>query len=336
MAKIVLGMGTSHSPMLSTPPEKWGERVNADRHNRELAFRGEIYDFDKLTELRRGEGLEAEISPDKWQARFDACQSGLKVLVDRFAEAAPDAVVIIGNDQRELFVEENMSAFTVFWGPTIENRPRTPEQTANLPPGIAIAERGHAPPHEIVHPGLPELGRHIIESLIADGFDAGQSNRLPKGTGYVNGVSHAFGFIYRRIMNDALIPSVPIIQNTFYPPNQIPAARCRQLGRALKRAIEGWESDSTVAVIGSGGLSHFVIDEELDRRVLDAMQAGDVDSLTSVPENLFESGTSEIKNWITHAALMAECGLKMTLVDYVPCYRSEAGTGNAMAFAYWS
>ena len=25
----------------------------------------------------------------------------------------------------------------------------------------------------------------------------------------------------------------------------------------------------------------------------------------------------------------------MKLIDYVPCYRSEAGTGNAMAFAYW-
>jgi hypothetical protein len=24
------------------------------------------------------------------------------------------------------------------------------------------------------------------------------------------------------------------------------------------------------------------------------------------------------------------------LLDYVPCYRSEAGTGNAMAFATWS
>jgi len=25
----------------------------------------------------------------------------------------------------------------------------------------------------------------------------------------------------------------------------------------------------------------------------------------------------------------------MTLIDYVPCYRSPAGTGCAMAFAYW-
>ena len=30
-----------------------------------------------------------------------------------------------------------------------------------------------------------------------------------------------------------------------------------------------------------------------------------------------------------------DLGRDMTLVDYVPCYRSEAGTGNAMGFAYW-
>ena len=27
--------------------------------------------------------------------------------------------------------------------------------------------------------------------------------------------------------------------------------------------------------------------------------------------------------------------LKFELVDYVPCYRSTAGTGNAMAFGLW-
>jgi OH-DDVA oxygenase len=26
---------------------------------------------------------------------------------------------------------------------------------------------------------------------------------------------------------------------------------------------------------------------------------------------------------------------RMHLVDYVPCYRTEAGTGQGMAFAYW-
>ena len=33
MAKNVLGIATSHGPLLSTPPEQWGERVKADRAN---------------------------------------------------------------------------------------------------------------------------------------------------------------------------------------------------------------------------------------------------------------------------------------------------------------
>ena len=32
---------------------------------------------------------------------------------------------------------------------------------------------------------------------------------------------------------------------------------------------------------------------------------------------------------------MREAGFPMKLVDYAPCYRSPAGTGNAMAFMYW-
>jgi len=34
-------------------------------------------------------------------------------------------------------------------------------------------------------------------------------------------------------------------------------------------------------------------------------------------------------------AAMNTAGLKYHQIDYVPCYRSEAGTGNAMCFAYW-
>jgi 3-O-methylgallate 3,4-dioxygenase len=69
--------------------------------------------------------------------------------------------------------------------------------------------------------------------------------------------------------------------------------------------------------------------------VLEALQKADAARLAGLPENLFQSGTSEIKNWITVAGAMAEAGLEMKLVDYVPCYRSEAGTGSAMGFAHW-
>jgi hypothetical protein len=87
--------------------------------------------------------------------------------------------------------------------------------------------------------------------------------------------------------------------------------------------------------MASGGLTHFVIDETLDRQILDAMQKGDEGALEAIPENLFKVGTAETKNWFPVIAAVNKAGLRYNLVDYVPCYRSEAGTGNAMAFVYW-
>jgi OH-DDVA oxygenase len=42
-----------------------------------------------------------------------------------------------------------------------------------------------------------------------------------------------------------------------------------------------------------------------------------------------------MRNWITVAGAMHDTNMSMKLLDYVPCYRSEAGTGCAMAFAHW-
>ena len=89
MAKIVLGIGSSHSPMLSTPPEQWGQRVDADRQNPALAFRGDTYDFDGLVALRAGEGFHDQVNPEMWRRRHDACQRGIRLLADKFAAAAP-------------------------------------------------------------------------------------------------------------------------------------------------------------------------------------------------------------------------------------------------------
>ena len=335
MAKIVLGMGTSHGPMLSTPWKEWGQRVNFDKSKHDHNFRGAAYDFDGLVKLRQGDHFESEITEEKWKSRHAACQTAIEELSMKFHDVAPDVAVIIGNDQREMFIEENFPTFAVYRGATINNGPRTAEQVAKLPPGVAISERGHAPPVESVYPALPELGNHIIDCMMEEGFDVASMNSVPKGSGYVNGIPHAFGFIYRRIMKDEVVPNVPVCINTFYPPNQPRPKRCYAFGKALARAIQSWDSDKTVAVFGSGGLSHFVIDEDVDRKVLKALEDHDEKTLLSVPDDRFRDGTSEIKNWIPLAAIMDELGFKMNLIDYVPCYRSIAGTGNAMAFAYW-
>ena len=108
------------------------------------------------------------------------------------------------------------------------------------------------------------------------------------------------------------------------------------MGQALRRAIHSWDGDETVAVMASGGLSHFVIEEDLDQEVLEALRDGDGKALVRLPVDQFESGTSEIRNWIALAGALDGTGLRMQLVDYVPCYRSEAGTGNAMGFVQWT
>ncbi len=118
--------------------------------------------------------------------------------------------------------------------------------------------------------------------------------------------------------------------NTFYPPNQPSASRCYNFGRMLARAIASWPGDQKVVIVASGGLTHFVVNEGFDHRVIETMEKGDAAALTSLPEGMFQSGTSEIKNWIVAAGAMAEAGLSMKWVDYVPCYRSEAGSGSGM------
>ena len=64
-------------------------------------------------------------------------------------------------------------------------------------------------------------------------------------------------------------------------------------------------------------MSHFVVDEELDRGFLDAMKRKDAEALISIPPYNFRSGTSELKNWIPVAGAMNEVGLDMT-VDRLP------------------
>ncbi|HEV3330248.1 MAG TPA: hypothetical protein VG096_04660 [Bryobacteraceae bacterium] len=335
MARITFGMGTSHGPMLSIPSEFWGDRVSFDRENPQHYFQGKTYTFNQLVDLQKPQHLEDQITPEVCRERHARCQKAIAELSDFFDEHRPDVALVIGNDQMEIFNRGHVPAFAVFWGDYMEGHPRTPEFLAKLNPAVARAEADRTPPVYTQYPGLPDLGKHLIEEVIAEGFDVAQLTKLPVGEIGVNSAPHAYGFVYRRVMRDRVVPHVPVFVNTFYPPNQPPAGRCFQFGRALARAIASWPSDMTVAVIASGGLTHFVIDESFDKAVLGALQKGDATALANLPEGLFQSGTSETKNWIVAAGAMAEAGLAMRLVDYVPCYRSAAGTGSAMGFARW-
>jgi len=128
---------------------------------------------------------------------------------------------------------------------------------------------------------------------------------------------------------------VPVNVNTGYPPNQPGPKRCYAFGKALRNAVESWDPGKRVAIMASGGLSHVIIDEKLDHMVIDALMENTPEELCSLPIDRLNraAGTMEIRNWVVLGAAMD--GLSMTVESYEPCYRSPAGTGVGMGFAYW-
>lgn len=330
MAEIVLGMGTSHGPMLVTGTDQWKKRLAFDQ-SVEHAWRGGQWSFDQLVAERSAENLAEQITKEAMEARNQRCQLALDQLADIFADAKIDVAVIFGNDQMEIFDERLIPAFSVFYGDTITNYEFPPERLAKLPAGIDVSLPGYIPAGGAEYAGEPDLAKAIIRQAMAEDFDVAAMKSLPKPE-----TPHAFGFVYRRIMRDDPVPSVPLLVNTFYPPNQPRVGRCYDFGKAVLRGIQSWDSDARVAVLASGGLTHFVIDEDLDRLFFEAIEARNISRLAELGEAVFQDGTSEIKNWVPLAGMMAELGLEPRVIDYVPCYRSKAGTGNAMGFVTWT
>ena len=101
MAQIVLGMGSSHGPMLSTPASQWGQRVSADKTNCQHHFKGRMWTFDELVIVRKEENLKRQIGVNVWQQRYDACRAALSRLAEAFHHAKPDVAVIIGSLRKE-------------------------------------------------------------------------------------------------------------------------------------------------------------------------------------------------------------------------------------------
>ena len=76
MAQLVLGIGTSHGPLLSTPPDMWNLRAQWDRAQMH-PYQGRLYSYDELRAARSGENLAAQITPEERRRRFDACQAAI-------------------------------------------------------------------------------------------------------------------------------------------------------------------------------------------------------------------------------------------------------------------
>jgi len=318
MAKIVLGLGTSHSPQLSVRAKEWSLMREKDERDPRMDYEGLL--------KRAKPGIDQEITEGKMRERDDTCLKAIGVLGRMLQEARPDVVVIFGDDQHEQFHDDNMPTFAIYHGKSI---PVVKHSGRNNSPWKAAEERGWAETAEH-YPAGSELAEHLIKALAEDEFDVTRCNRLREEIG----VGHAFSFLYRRILPGSTLPMVPVMVNTYYPPNQPTPKRCYALGQTVRKAIESWNGSSRVAVIASGGLSHTIIDEELDQMTIKALTTRDKEGLYRLPREKLRGGTSEILNWVALAGVMEQS--PMQLIDYVPTYRSPAGTGCGMAFASWT
>ena len=317
MAKIVLGLGTPHSPQLNIPASRWSLLVEKDQKDTRIDYAGLV--------RQAKPGIEKELSEQIMQQRYDAMQKGLHALSKTLRQVSPDVMVALGDDQHEQFLDDNMPMFCVYRGSSLTVVKRqVPSDRA-----WRRAEEEEMSDAPMRFDACPELADHLISNFAEQGFDVACSNQLRAEVG----LGHAFSFVYRKLLPTGNIPMVPIMLNTLYPPNQPTPRRCYAFGQALRAAIEAWDSDKKVAVITSGGLSHVVIDEELDRMTLDALERKDREKLCSLPVEKLRRGTSEIRNWIATAGALEH--LQMELIDYIPAYRSPAGTGCGMAFVEW-
>jgi hypothetical protein len=331
MAKIVLGIGASHSPLLTFSAKRWMERADDDRRNQTLALSdGRTLSYDELL-AERGPVFAEFAQEPHLVAQAERAQAALDRLAAAIRDAAPDVMLIIGDDQEEFYAHGNQPSFAVFYGEEIVMRPLG-EILPNPSRWMQEAISGYGMETDNRYPAAPHFAERLIDSLMDRSVDLAVASKVadPRAAAF----GHAYGFIVRRLMPERSIPVVPLFLNTYYPPNVIRPKRCFEIGQLIAHAVDAMPGDTRVAVVASGGLSHFVTDETLDRGVLQALQSGDEAGLTSLPMAALRTGSSEILCWVMAAGAFHDLGHAWS--DYVPVYRTPAGTGIGLAFGIWN
>jgi 3-O-methylgallate 3,4-dioxygenase len=305
--------------------QRWGLRDAAKTDLRDEV--GTPVGYDELVARAAG-SLDAELTEAVYAAKIARTEAALDALAERIATARLDVMVVVGDDQNEHLGSENLPAVLVYHGESLRNT------AAVVPAGapqeiVELTEGYYELDGDVDYPVDTLLACQMIDHLLDHGFDLASSARLPRE----RAEGHALQFPHRRLL-DRDLPVVPVLLNTYLPPTQPRAGRCYDLGVAMAAAVRAVGGDRRVGFLASGGLSHFVVMPAWDRRFLDALASGDATYLRSIPEVQLQSGTSESKNWIAVAGACA--AMAFAEVDYVPGYRTPAGTGTGMAFGVWS
>lgn len=243
-----------------------------------------------------------------WKPFFD----GFPPVHAWLEKVKPDVAVVVYNDHGLNFFLDKMPTFSIGAAPQYTN-----------------ADEGWGIPTVAPFKGEEDLSWHLIDSLIADEFDLTTCQEML--------VDHAFTLPIELMWPSRdynTLRTVPIGQNTVQFP--LPSAkRCLAFGRAIGKAIESWDSDARVVVLGTGGLSHQLegtragfINKKFDLEFMDKL-VSDPDWVTQYSnEELVElTGTQgiELLNWLTCRGALGGAVRTVHSNYHIPISNTAAG-----------
>ena len=217
MARLVAAFGSSHSIMLVSQREDLQHQFRlADTKNPHLYDKaGNRTDYAQLlaslSEADRARAA-ALATPEKLGELYDQAQTAMDEMRDRIAAAKLDVLIIVGDDQTELFRTSNNPAFAIYYGKTIRNTAREPAAPHDTWVKSARMWR-HEPEVDRDYPVESDLAEWLIRQLCDRDFDITAMDGLERG----QSEGHAFQFIHRRLLKELELPVIPVILNTFDP-----------------------------------------------------------------------------------------------------------------------
>jgi protocatechuate 4,5-dioxygenase beta chain len=243
-----------------------------------------------------------------WQPLF----AGFEPSKRWMAQNKPDVVFLVYNDHATAFSLDMIPTFAIgcadSFNPADEGWGARP-----VPPVV----------------GHPELAAHIAQSVIQDDFDLTIVNRMDVDHGLTVPLSLMFGDV--AAWPCKVIPfAVNVVQ---YP---VPSGRrCYNLGRAIRKAIDSFDTDLTVQIWGTGGMSHQLqgpraglINKQFDAAFLDGMTR-DPEALAGIPhiEYLREAGSEgiELVMWLIMRGAMDDDARETYRFYHVPASNTAIG-----------
>src|SRR5262249_21408861 len=166
MAELVLGLGTSHTPMLLASDETLPRFLETDQNIRHRDKEGRPVTYGDLLE-KADPALAHMVAPEHLVARQNIARSAMRRVREILTATAPDALVVMGDDQNESYREDCRPAFAIYFGDTIRNGNAQHQTYSHYPEWYIKNRQGFFEPDAPRdYPVHSALAVHLIETLM--------------------------------------------------------------------------------------------------------------------------------------------------------------------------